>query len=62
MKAEDQIKTRLLNMGFSEEKLLNNRGLIGAVVEETTELLKERMPRDEETLRDFAISQWITSF
>lgn len=35
MKIEEKIKTNLLNRGFSEKNLLNNRGLIGATIDET---------------------------
>ena len=32
---EDQIKTALRIRGFSEKQIINNRGLIGAAIEET---------------------------
>lgn len=35
MKLEDKVKTKLLSRGFKEEQLLNNRGLIGAAIDET---------------------------
>lgn len=35
MKIEETIKLQLLLRGFNEEKQLNNRGLIGATVDET---------------------------
>ena len=34
MSFEDDIKNRLLMRGFSKETLINNRGLIGATIEE----------------------------
>ena len=35
MDIEEKIKTKLLSKGFSKETLLNNRGLIGATIDET---------------------------
>ena len=35
MELEDKIKNSLLIRGFSKETLLNNRGLIGATIDET---------------------------
>lgn len=35
MDIEQKIKTKLLSRGFSKETLLNNRGLIGATIDET---------------------------
>lgn len=34
MEFEDKIKNKLLMRGFPNEKLLNNRGLIGATIDE----------------------------
>lgn len=34
MNIEQQIKTKLLMRGFTNETILNNRGLIGAVIED----------------------------
>lgn len=36
---ENIIKQKLIERGFSEKTLLNNRGLIGACIEETKEQL-----------------------
>ena len=36
MELENEIKSKLLMRGFTEKQLLNNRGLIGAVIDETT--------------------------
>ena len=33
--SEEKIKAKLIDRGFSKETLLNNRGLIGATIEET---------------------------
>lgn len=35
MDFENEIKNRLLMRGFPSDKLINNRGLIGATIEET---------------------------
>lgn len=35
MNFEDKIKNKLLIRGFSKDTLLNNKGLIGAVIDET---------------------------
>lgn len=35
MEFEDKIKNKLRIRGFSEEQIINNRGLIGAVIDET---------------------------
>lgn len=40
---EAKIKWRLVSRGFGNETLLNNRGLIGAVIEETLTELKSRL-------------------
>ena len=37
---EDEIKEALIIRGFTEETLLNNRGLIGATIEETLTAIK----------------------
>lgn len=37
MSLEEEVKQRLLSRGFSEKTLLNNRGLIGAVIDEVTQ-------------------------
>lgn len=37
---EKLIKQKLIERGFTEETLLNNRGLIGAVIDETKEQLR----------------------
>jgi len=34
MNLEDRVKQQLLSRGFSKEQLLNNRGLIGAAIDE----------------------------
>jgi hypothetical protein len=36
MGLEEKIKQQLLNRGFTKEQLLNNRGLIGATIDEVT--------------------------
>lgn len=36
---EKLIKQKLIERGFSKETLLNNRGLIGAVIDETKEAI-----------------------
>jgi hypothetical protein len=41
MTEENKIRDRLLSRGFSRKTLLNNRGLIGAVIEETFMVLTE---------------------
>ena len=42
MDFEQKIKTKLLIRGFSNKTLLNNRGLIGAVIDETVrEIVKK---------------------
>lgn len=38
-KQKEQIKTKLLQRGFSHKKLMNNRGLISATIEETISLI-----------------------
>lgn len=35
MELEDKVKQRLIIRGWSKETLLNNRGLIGATIEDT---------------------------
>jgi len=35
MEFEDKIKSKLLMRGFTQKQLLNNRGLIGATIDET---------------------------
>jgi hypothetical protein len=35
MKLEKRVKQQLLSRGFTKEQLLNNRGLIGAAIDET---------------------------
>lgn len=35
MEIEQKVKTKLLIRGFSEKKILNNKGLILAVIDET---------------------------
>ena len=40
MNVEEQVKAKLLSIGFKEEQLLNNRGLIGAAIDETQEVVK----------------------
>jgi hypothetical protein len=35
MEFEEIIKQKLINRGFTNKRLLNNRGLIGAVIDET---------------------------
>ena len=35
MEFEKRIKQKLIERGFSEDTILNNRGLIGAVIDET---------------------------
>lgn len=40
MNVEKQVKAKLLSRGFKEEQLLNNRGLIGAAIDETQEVVK----------------------
>ena len=39
MDIEQKVKTKLLIRGFSNENLLNNRGLIGATIDEAESLL-----------------------
>ena len=40
---ENRVKTKLLIRGFSNEALLNNRGLIGATIDETIlEVIKNK--------------------
>ena len=40
MNVEERVKAKLLSRGFKEEQLLNNIGLIGAVIDETQEIVK----------------------
>ena len=35
MELENKVKQQLLSRGFTKEQLLNNRGLIGAAIDET---------------------------
>ena len=35
MDLENKVRQQLLSRGFTKEQLLNNRGLIGAVIDET---------------------------
>jgi len=39
MELENKIKQRLILRGFTEKQLINNRGLIGAVVDEVALIL-----------------------
>ena len=42
MNIEEKVRMKLFARGFSKETILNNRGLVGATVEETiVELMKE---------------------
>jgi len=45
MNLETKIKQKLLDRGFSNETLLNNRGLIGATIDETAKA-KSHIPID----------------
>ena len=47
MNLEEQIKEKLLARGFTKEKLLNNRGLIGATIIEATSLTPQPIKVDE---------------
>ena len=57
--AEDEIRQKLILRGFSEKTLLNNRGLVGAVMEEYASLhkpkevsdIQHKMPSEEEIKR-----------
>jgi len=40
MNVEEKVKAKLLSRGFKKEQLLNNRGLIGAIIDETKEVVK----------------------
>lgn len=40
MNLEEKVKELLLKRGFSEKLLLNNRGLIGATIDETQNAIK----------------------
>lgn len=40
MNVEEKVKAKLLSRGFKEKQLLNNRGLIGAAIDETQEVVK----------------------
>ena len=48
--SEDKIKAKLIDRGFSKETLLNNRGLIGATIEETKN--QQTMSEAEKFLED----------
>ncbi len=43
MDFENEIQNRLLKRGFSNEKLLNNRGLIGATIDEVILLIDKKL-------------------
>ena len=44
MEFDKRVKEQLLNRGFTEEQLLNNRGLIGATINETVVMLVKKLP------------------
>jgi hypothetical protein len=43
---EYRVKTNLLKRGFTEEQLLNNRGLIGAAIDETRDEIVKNINYD----------------
>ena len=43
MDLENKIKTKLLIRGFTEKQLLNNRGLIGATIDEVALMLVKNL-------------------
>lgn len=47
MEIEEQIKIKLLLRGFSEKTILNNRGLIGAVIEDMIIIMTRKKLKDE---------------
>jgi len=56
MDIEQKIKNRLLTKGFSKEKLSNNRGLIGAAIDETIiEVIKNKDFRMSPIKNNFGI-------
>ena len=45
-KIEYKVKTNLLKRGFTEERLFNNRGLIGATIDETVQEIVKNINYD----------------
>ena len=43
MNLEEKVKQQLLSRGFTSEQLLNNRGLIGAVIDEVALMLVKNL-------------------
>ena len=48
MDLEDKINQKLLMRGFTEKALLNNRGIIGATIDETVLILSKALINDNQ--------------
>lgn len=57
-KDEKIIKEKLLVRGFSEKQLLNNRGLIGATIDETEEILLNKIIKKGNCFWGHKWSKW----
>ncbi len=44
MEFDEKVKEQLIIRGFAKEQLLNNRGLIGATINETVVMLVKKSP------------------
>lgn len=44
---EQQIRTKLYLRGFTEKQVINNRGIIGATIEEVILLFSKRLLEDQ---------------
>ena len=58
MEFEDKIKNKLLMRGFPNEKLLNNRGLIGATIDEVILMTVKKLAIPDVSQQRELLKKW----